>query len=290
MAKKPVGRKVIGTYSFKPRGARALALQPGPQTIAWDEIRPRPDLDTRSLDPRHILSLARSIAAVGLIQPIAIDTRGKLIAGGHRLAVWALLDVDDAEARRTAFLKGLSGYTPTAEHDPANPSEPEAMATEIGTLDVSGWKDAHPKSLVPVLVFDEDEAKKKNNALLREVAENEKRRGYTAADVKALAVRLERAGFEDIKGRPAEEQQSVRVELGRILGRSSRQIRRYLNDPEAAKPKVGHHVRLVGRLKRLVKAIALARKGCIAEGDARHVVQAAEKLSEAIATYVEEQV
>jgi len=174
---------------------------------------------------------------VGLIQPLAIDTSGKLIAGGHRLAVWALLAIDAPAERRAAFLKGLSAYAPAAKPDPENPSEPEAMAAEIGDLDVSGWKEAHPKGLVPVLVFDADEARTKNKALLREVAENEKRRGYTSAEVKALADRLKKAGFDDIKGRPEADQQPLRAELARILGRSSRQIRRMLNDPEVVKVK-----------------------------------------------------
>lgn len=287
MAKTTTGRKPLGTYGFKPAGLAAANLEPGPQDLAWDSIRPRPDLDTRALDPRHIFSLARSIAAVGLIQPIAIDTKGRLIAGCHRLAAWSLLSISDPTQRRDAFLKGLSDYTaPDKPSAPDKLSEPEQMAADLGELDLSGWQAAHPSGRVPVLVFDEDGARTKNKALLREIAENEKRRSYTAAEVKGLAERLKKAGFDDIKGRPEADQKSVRVELSRILGRSSRQIRRLLNDPETAKPKGGHGVRLLGRLRRQEAVLAHIKKGLAKEEGGKAILAAADMLSEAIKAYL----
>lgn len=295
MAKAPkVGRKVIGHFTFKPRGSKALELKPGSQAVAWDGIRSRHDVDTRCLDPRHLLSLARSIAAVGLIQPLAIDTSGKLIAGGHRLAVWSLLSIADPAERQAAFLKGLEDYTPEkadSEKSDTKLSEPEEMAKELAELDLDGWKQAHPDGQVPVLVFDEDAARTKNKALLREVAENEKRRSYTAAEVALLAERLKKAGFDDLKGRPEEDQQSVRAELARILGKSSRQIRRYLNDPTvAAKPKGGHGVHLSkanSAMNRLGGLVAAIQKGLAKDADAKKVIEAAEKLAGLVKEYRE---
>jgi ParB family chromosome partitioning protein len=284
MAKNKVGRKSIGHFTLKLKGASSLELTPGPQAIAWEAIRPRPDIDTRSLDPRHVLSLARSIAAVGLVQPVAIDTAGRLIAGAHRLAVWGLLRIADAGERRTAFLKALESYEP--EDGREDPSEVEAMAHEIGELDITGWKDAHPKGLVPTLVFDTDSSKTKNKSLLREIAENEKRRSYTVVEVKALAERLKKAGFDDLKGRPEADQQSVRQELARILGKSSRQVRRYLNDPDATKPKVGHHVRLVARLKRLSTSLAKVQKDLSKQADAKELIAEADKLEKLIEAFL----
>lgn len=294
MAKPPKsGRKAIGNFTFKPKGSKALELKPGSQAIAWDSIRPRPDVNTRDLDPRHLLSLARSIAAVGLIQPLAIDTSGKLIAGGHRLAVWSLLSIADPTERQAAFLKGLEDYTPEKadpEKGDAKLPEPEEMAKELAELDLDGWKQAHPDGQVPVLVFDEDAARTKNKALLREVAENEKRRSYTGKEVMLLAERLKKAGFDDLKGRPEEDQQSVRAELARILGKSSRQIRRYLNDPTvAAKPKGGHGVRLskaLNILNRIGDMSKALEKGLAKDTDAKPIIEAAGKLAKLVEAYL----
>lgn len=285
MATIQAGRKSLGPFSLKLKGFTALDLKPGPQTVAWEDIRSRPDIDTRTLDPRHVLSLARSIAAVGLIQPIAIDTPGRLIAGGHRLAVWALFSMADGDERRAAFLKGLEDGAP----DKAAPSpEAEEMATEIAELDIAGWKEAHPKGLVPVLVFDADASRLKNKALLREVAENEKRRSYTIAEVKTLADRLRKAGFVDLEGRPAAEQASVRKELASILGKSSRQIRRILNDPEIPKANGRaniHRSHPALLLRNLNGMLATIEKAFAKDKEARQVLDAAAELAKCVAAY-----
>ncbi len=45
-------------------------------TLAWSRIRPRPSGDTRPLDPRHVLTNAESIVAIGLMEPLVIDQQG----------------------------------------------------------------------------------------------------------------------------------------------------------------------------------------------------------------------
>jgi ParB family chromosome partitioning protein len=60
-----------------------------------DSIKPRPHAQTRPADPSHVAALADSIAAVGLISPIAVDANGVLLAGLHRLdAIKALQAID----------------------------------------------------------------------------------------------------------------------------------------------------------------------------------------------------
>ena len=54
-------------------------------TISLTDIRYRQQ-DTRSLNESHVFKLAESIAVVGLIEPLAIDAKGRLLAGSHRLA------------------------------------------------------------------------------------------------------------------------------------------------------------------------------------------------------------
>jgi len=58
---------------------------------------------TRPLDPAHVVTLAESIAALGLIEPVVVDRTGTLLAGGHRLAAVKLLVERDPIARVERF-------------------------------------------------------------------------------------------------------------------------------------------------------------------------------------------
>ncbi len=53
--------------------------------------------DTRPLNPRHVESLAESIAVLGLIEPLVLDNQGRLLAGGHRLEAIRLLKSQQVE-------------------------------------------------------------------------------------------------------------------------------------------------------------------------------------------------
>jgi hypothetical protein len=68
-------------------------------------IRPRPGGDTRVLRPSHVLNLAESIAAVGLVEPPTVDNRGHLLAGAHRLAALSLLAEPNPAARVQLWLQ-----------------------------------------------------------------------------------------------------------------------------------------------------------------------------------------
>jgi ParB family transcriptional regulator, chromosome partitioning protein len=76
-------------------------------TILLEEITDRPGGDTRPLNQPHVEALAESIAAVGLIQPIAVDIKGNLLAGGHRRAAIYHLSVFDPEAFNNHFSLGI---------------------------------------------------------------------------------------------------------------------------------------------------------------------------------------
>jgi ParB family transcriptional regulator, chromosome partitioning protein len=62
-----------------------IASKPSASTMPLDDIKPRPYVQTRPADPTHVAALRESIAAVGLISPIAVDVHGVLLAGLHRL-------------------------------------------------------------------------------------------------------------------------------------------------------------------------------------------------------------
>jgi len=64
---------------------RSVVASGNNAVMPLEAIKPR-DADTRPLNPAHVEALAESIAALGLIDPLAVDKQGRLLAGGHRLA------------------------------------------------------------------------------------------------------------------------------------------------------------------------------------------------------------
>jgi ParB family transcriptional regulator, chromosome partitioning protein len=150
---------------------------------------------TRELNSQHVVDLMASIAVLGLLEPLVVDVRGRLLAGGHRQAAIELLK--------------------------------EQMPEEY---------DRHfPDDMVPVRSLDFDADREPELALNVEVAENEKRRDYTRAEVKQLAEKLKAAGYADPKGRPATGERALRPALEIIIGKSQRTVRRYLNEAEDKK-------------------------------------------------------
>lgn len=147
-------------------------------------------IDTREVKSRHVEALMLSIAALGLLEPLVVDRRGRLLAGGHRKAAITLLK----EQQPTAY----------AEH--------------------------FPNELVPVRVLDFDADTNADFALQVEIAENELRRDYTAKEVKMLAERLKAAGYVDTVGRPAVGAKALSPALKVIIGKSLRTVQRYLNE------------------------------------------------------------
>jgi ParB family chromosome partitioning protein len=71
------------------KGAQPIATE---SRLPLAQILDRIGGDTRQLNQAHVDQLAESIAALGLIQPIAVDVLGRLLAGGHRRAAIALLE------------------------------------------------------------------------------------------------------------------------------------------------------------------------------------------------------
>jgi ParB family transcriptional regulator, chromosome partitioning protein len=146
--------------------------------------------DTRELKAEHVEDLMMSMAALGLLEPLVVDIRGRLLAGGHRKAAIYLLK--------------------------------ERMPEEY-TL-------RFPNESIPVFTLPFDADLEPDLALQVEIAENEKRRDYTRAEVKALAERLKSAGYSDTQGRPMKGDKPLRPALKVIIGKSIKTVQRYLND------------------------------------------------------------
>src|SRR3712207_422263 len=71
-------------------------------TLPLSQILDR-ETDTRSLQSQHVTQLAESIAVLGLIEPLVVDRRGRLLAGGHRQAAIAQIKENNPEAYAQHF-------------------------------------------------------------------------------------------------------------------------------------------------------------------------------------------
>ncbi|MEM8831045.1 MAG: ParB/RepB/Spo0J family partition protein [Cyanobacteria bacterium P01_G01_bin.19] len=163
----------------------------GTLTVPLDDIQLRED-NTRPLNEVHVLELAESIVILGLLQPIVIDVKNRLLAGGHRLA--ALVHLQET-----------------------SPQEFEQM---------------FPNEAVPVRQMPFDVEENPELALQVEVAENEKRRDYTPQEVRTLAQKLKAAGYTDSAHRPKKGEKALVPALKIIIGKSRRSIMRYLSVDE----------------------------------------------------------
>lgn len=149
------------------------------------------DSDTRDLNQAHVEALASSIGALGLIEPLVVDQDGMLLAGGHRRAAIAYLQ----------------------EHYPEQ------------------YHQNFPEGMVPIRVMAFSAEVEPDRALQIEIAENEQRRDYTPAEVRAIADRLKDAGFTELKGRPKDGDKPLMPALSAVVGKSIRTLQRYLKEP-----------------------------------------------------------
>jgi ParB family chromosome partitioning protein len=188
------------------------------------DIRPRPSGGTRSLNPIHVLDLADSIAALGLLQPIAIDKNNYLVAGEHRLEACRLLDLDKPKDRRDHWEQILSQTDKTIKK-----SDLGTVDKKLNQIDSKSYHNRYTDKQIPVLMLPLDATKDKEASLVAETAENEKRQNYTKQEIVSLANRLRDAGYIERSGRPKKGQKSIKSALAVISGKSFRQIERDLS-------------------------------------------------------------
>jgi ParB family transcriptional regulator, chromosome partitioning protein len=74
--------------------------------LQLDEILPR-EAATREIQPEHVSSLAESIGALGLIEPVVVDTSNRLLAGGHRCEAIRLLRTEQPDLYARWFNDGV---------------------------------------------------------------------------------------------------------------------------------------------------------------------------------------
>lgn len=192
-------------------------------TLPLARILPRPGGDTRAPDPLHVLGLAESMLALGLLEPLVVDRNHHLIAGRNRLEALRWLSIANPEERMRRFgeLAGASRMR-------------EETLLRVRDLHPPEWL----RRPIPVRFLAIDAKLDPHAALAAEVAENEHRRDYTRTEVLTLAARLRAAGFTDRPGRPRRGERPLRPTLAAIVGRHERTIRRLLDDkaPDATAP------------------------------------------------------
>lgn len=245
-----------------------LDLSPGTAQVAIATIRLRRDADTRPLNARHVVELAESIAVLGLLEPVVLDTAGHLLAGGHRLAALQLLAVPMPVARRKAFLTRCGG---TAEDEPL--PELASLADRIAMLGDTPL----PKAKIAVQVV--DISGRGGSALAVEAAENNVRRQYTNDEIAALADRFKSAGYKTTAGKPRAGEKTMLGALEAAVGRSKRQIQRVLDgDTGSGKSEWD---KAVAALRRAAARVVKAGKRRESD-EAKAVVAVAEKVGKAL--------
>jgi ParB family transcriptional regulator, chromosome partitioning protein len=126
MTKRPVVPKMRGVENLLTMNVATQNEAQPTNLMELGEIIDRP-MDTRPLNSAHVEALVESIAALGLIQPIAVDSKGQLLAGGHRLAAITQLRSTNAKAFTEHFGDGI----PVRRYDFEAATDPDlALAIE----------------------------------------------------------------------------------------------------------------------------------------------------------------
>ena len=116
--------------------------------------------------------------------------------------------------------------------------------------------------------FDFDADEDPERAFAIEVTENEKRRDYSPSEVKALAERLKTAGYREGRGKPKKGQRALMPALETIVGKSARQLHRYLSDEPPVAGGESDILTYVRILRQISKGIEKLEKSPKIEQDA----------------------
>lgn len=176
-------------------------------------ILPRINPPTRKLDPYHILALAESIHALGLLEPLVVDECHRLLAGAHRYMALQLLTVSSHEQ-------------PDKWEEIMPEPAPAGILEQLSSLQLT-------TDLVLVRVIAFDSTRDSRLALAIEIAENEERRNYSVKEVRGMADRLKQNGFRAAMGRPKIGELSMVHTLTAVTGKSRSSIYRMLADEDA---------------------------------------------------------
>lgn len=214
--------------------------------LPLSRIHPRAE-DTRPLRDSHVKDLAESIGALGLIEPLVVDLKGVLLAGGHRLAAIQLLKEANPELYQQQF----------------------------------------PDDLIPVRVMAFDALAEPERSLQVELAENEKRVNYSRDQIERLAERLRSLNYREIRGRPKEGEKALGPALAVAIGVSTRYVRKVLQQQrsEETGEKNRNSVPIFQKLKAL-RRIEAALEELISLPESEQPTQADDSLYKAVPAFL----
>ena len=184
------------------------------------QIQTRFGEDTRNLNSVHVARLAESMANVGLIEPIVVDNKNRLLAGGHRLKACQLLNPNQQEEILKELLETVTGTVEKIEKT----EEIKSIVSRLPQETKLNFEE------IPVRVYDFDSEEEPFQALEIETSENTQRKDYTPKEVRNLYNRLLKIGYEDVSGRPRKGQKPIKPALALLMGTSIRTIQRKLQE------------------------------------------------------------
>jgi ParB family chromosome partitioning protein len=279
--------KATKALSQQDQTVRAEADRDREQTqrgfVPLADIRPRPHGDSRQVDAHHVLDLAESVAALGLLEPLVVDRRLHLLAGAHRWAAVRLLAIKSPEERATAW-GVMAGISELKELQDKSLTEVINRIQALVPMAVP--------AMVPVRIVEFDAEAEEDRALSIEVAENEKRRDYTKQEVTALAERLKKAGFRFSRGKPKAGERALGPALAVIIGKSERTVRRLIDGEEDIRTDVlitksDPLPDIINRLKKTIVALQSTATGS-AKRQLTDVLRCAKQLEERIKKFESE--
>ena len=188
------------THSVEPPARPSPSAPPlsalhQPDTIRLDQFVAQA-YRTRDLNRKHVVALAESIAAIGLIHPPAVDRLNRLLAGAHRLAALGWLEQHDAKRFQALFPEGVP----------------------VWRMDLNA--DSDVDLALAVEISENERRRDYQPAEIQKLAERLVAAGFHYASE---------------GGRPKGQDRPLMPALEIIVGKSVRQIRRILNPPAAPK-------------------------------------------------------
>jgi ParB family chromosome partitioning protein len=215
-------------------------------SLPLSRIRSRAE-DTRPLRDSHVKDLAESIGALGLIEPLVVDLKGVLLAGGHRLGAIQILKETNSDLYQLHF----------------------------------------PDDLVPVRVMPFDAEAEPERALQVELAENEKRVNYSRDQIERLAERLRSLNYRETRGRPKEGEKALGPALAVAIGVSTRYVRKILSEKrgEEAGEENRNSVPIFQKLK-VLRKIEAALEELISLPELEQPTRAEQSLYKAVPTFL----
>lgn len=199
-----------------PDSPPTIVEKPVPDRLALDAIKDR-ITNLRPVHEDRARELACNIALLGIIQPIAIDSTNRLLAGDHRRrALTILRDLAEWPERVPRLLPNLD----------------EGDQETLGKV-LTAWRRFNFDIGVPVHRLPIDSAADPAAAKAIELSENTLRENFTKDEVKEAYKALAAAGYRHTVGRPKKGEKAIGPQLELLYGRAARTIVKYVAELRA---------------------------------------------------------